>query len=168
MLGIDVQTLTFVEAVLLIGSNLLGGGLALLAWRVSDVDVREAATWVSTTHDAAAAERLRHNRRIVTEDARYGEARRLQCHVLIAVVGLFWLLTPQPINPAVTGWAVAIRAVVIVLSGLMIDKTVHHLIARWRFDHPSSSPIWIVNFWPALRLAWRDWRAKVPAERSAS
>jgi hypothetical protein len=58
--------------------------------------------------------------------------------------------------------------VVILLSVLMIDKTVHHLIARWRFDHPASSPLWIVNVWPALRLAWRDWRAKVPAERRTS
>jgi hypothetical protein len=165
---IDVQAVTLVEAGLLVASNLLGGSLALLAWRVSDVDVHEAATWKPTTHDDGDAARLRHNRRIVTEDARYGEARRLQCHVLIAVVGLFWILTPQPINPAVTGWAVVIRAVVILLSGLMIDKTVHHLIARWRFDHPASSPLWIVNVWPALRLAWRDWRAKLPAERRTS
>lgn len=156
---IEPQLLTLVEAVLLLASNLAGGALASLAWAVADVDVREARRWEPPSERAAERARLKHNRLVITEDARYGEARRLLSHGLIAVIGLFWLLTPQPVNPMVVWWAVAIRAVAVVLSLVLIDKTVHHLEARYRFDKPWMPEGRLRHFWPALKLAWRDMRA---------
>lgn len=159
---IDPQAITFLEAVVLLVSNGVGAALAGLAWRVSDVDVREAGRWEPAHADPAERARLKHNRCIITEDARYGEARRFWAHVLIGVVGLFWLFTPQPVNPQVIWWAVAIRAVVFALSLLLIDKTLHHLVARWRFDRPADSPHGPGAVRPALRLAWRDMRMDGP------
>lgn len=163
---IDAQAVTLLEAILLLVSNIVGGGLALLAWRVSDVDVQEAQRWVPSSSDGVERARLRHNRRVVTEDARYGESRRLQAHLLIATIGVFWLLTPQPTNPAVIAWAVAIRAVAVSLSLLLIDKTLHHLVARYRFDKPDSAGHNPVYLWPALVLAWQDWRDRPRAGRA--
>lgn len=161
---VDVQALALLEAVLLLVSNGLGGALALLAWHVSDVDVREAKAWWPPHADPVERIRVRHNRRVVTEDARYGEIRRFHGHCLIALIGLFWLLAPQPVNPAVVWWAVAVRGTTLALSLLLIDKTVHHLIARWRFDHPEATGS-LRNLRPALVLAWRDVRAVVPDRR---
>ncbi len=156
---IDAQLVTLAEASLLLVVNAGGLLLTALAWRVSEVDVREARTWEPTASSDAERARQRHNRTLITEDARYGEARRFQAHALIALVGLFWLLTPQPANPAVVWWAVAIRAAVIVLSALLIDKTMHHLIARWRFDRPHIPSNGVAYVWPSLKLAWRDMSA---------
>ena len=160
MFSIDVQTLTLVEAGLLLVTNGVGVALTLLAWHVSDVDVREALAWTPSHPDPVERRRLKHNRKVVTMDLRYGEIRRLQAHLIVGLVGLFWLWTPQPVNPAVVWWAVAIRAAVILLSLLLIDKTIHHLIARWRFDRPSSTQASLRDLWPALALAWRDMRSR--------
>lgn len=160
MSSIDVQLLTLLEAALLLATNVGGAALALLAWRVSDVDVREALAWMPSSPNPRERARLKHNRIVVTTDMRYGEIRRLQAHVLIGVVGLFWILTPQPTNPAVVWWAVAIRGVVVLLSLLLIDKSLHHLTARWRFDKPERGDGSLGCFWPALALAWRDVRAE--------
>jgi hypothetical protein len=162
---LDRQAVTFVEAVVLLLSNGLGGALALLAWRVSDVDVQEAIHWEPPTEDQGEQARLRHNRRVVTEDARLGEAARLLCHALIALIGLFWVLTPQPTNPSVIWWAIAIRAVALGLSVLLIGKTLHHLEARYRFDKPWLDGATWTNLAPALRLAWSDWRDRPRAGR---
>lgn len=156
----ELQVITLLEAIVLLASNLAGGALAALAWCVSDVDVRESRRWTPPTPNPADRIRLHHNRRVVTEDIRYGEARRFLAHILIGLVGVFWLLTPQPVNPAVIGWAVAVRAVVLGLSLVLIDKTLHHLIARWRFDKPWSSASPRRSLWPALVLAWQDMRAR--------
>lgn len=156
----DVQTITLIEAVVLLASNLGGGGLAALAWCVSDVDVREARRWKPPTADIKEQMRLHHNRIVVTEDMRYGEARRFLAHILIGIVGLFWLLTPQPVNPAVIWWAVAIRAVVLCLSLVLIDKTLHHLAARYRFDKPRTANSVFRYVVPSLRLAWIDMKAR--------
>lgn len=154
----QIQDVTYVEAVVLLVSNGLGGLLALLAWRVADVDVREAIRWEPPVADGTDRARMRHNRRVVTEDARHGEAGRLVCHVLIACVGLFWIITPQPINPAIVEWAVTIRAVVVLLSLVLIEKTLAHLMARYRFDKPWAAGNAWTNLPAALRLAWADWR----------
>ena len=151
---------------MLLVTNAFGALLAILAWRVSDVDVREALAWEPPADDGVERARLRHNRRIVTEDQRHGELGRLICHGLIATIGAFWILTPQPTNPAVEWWAVGIRAVAITLSCVMIEKTVHHLIARRRFDHPYLSSCYLRNFWPALQLAWADMHAQTTRRRT--
>lgn len=153
--SIEPQLLTFVESVVLLISNLLGGALAALAWAVADVDVREAKRWVPPATDAQERARLRHNRTVVTDDARYGERGRFVTHGIIALFGVFWLLTPQPVNPLVVWWAVAIRASAIAVSFVLIDKSLHHLVARWRFDHPERGA-GLRSCWPALVLAWRD------------
>lgn len=158
---IDAQMTTLLEAVVLLLSNLLGGGLAALAWCVSDVDVREARRWEPPVERAHDRTRLRYNRQIITEDARFGEAGRLIAHVLLAVVGAFWLLTPQPTNPDVIWWAIAVRVTVVGLSVDLIVKTLHHLIARRRFDRPWSSSVSSGRMlWPSLMLAWADMRAR--------
>lgn len=162
MLGIDIQELTLIEAAVLLATNVLGAALTALAWRVSDVDVSYARAWHPPTADPVEAIRLRHNRLVVTEDARHGEQGRFLTHLLIAVIGLFWLLTPQPTNPGVIWWAVAIRCVAILASLVLIEKTTHHLIARWRFDRPDSASGRISDLWPALALAWRDMRSVKP------
>ena len=168
MSDVSVQALTLLEAVVLLLTNGLGAALAALAWRASVVDVRSAHAWEPATHDGVERTRLRHNRRVVTEDMRHAEARRLQCHGLIALIGIFWLLTPQPANPMVVWWAVAVRVVAICLSILLIEKTCHHLVARWRFNQPWASPSLWRNLWPAVRLAWQDMRALAPSqERNA-
>jgi hypothetical protein len=167
-MNIDVQALTLAEAVLLLLSNVVGGALALLAWRVSDVDVKEAHDWKADALDSDALTLARYNRLLVTEDARHGEARRFQSHILIGLVGVFWLLTPQPINPMVVWWAVAVRGVTVVLSGLLIDKTLAHLVARYRFDHPERSASYCRSLWPALWLAHRDVWTRLPSQRRTS
>jgi hypothetical protein len=159
-MGIDIQDVTLLEATLLLGVNVLGVLVTWLAWRVSDVDVREAATWEPPVTDPDKRRLLRHNRCVVTEDARHGELQRLRAHVLIALVGVFWILTPQPVNPDVVWWAVAIRCAVIALTLLLIDKTLHHLVARWRFDRPEESRTKLSHIEPALALAWRDTQAR--------
>jgi hypothetical protein len=153
---IDVQVLTLIEAVVLLVTNGVGALLTRLAWRVSEVDVREARDWEPPDADPAERVRRRHNRLLVTEDARHGEVRRFQAHILVATVGVFWLLAPQPVNPDVVWWAVAIRAVVILLSLLLIDKTAAHMISRYRFDKPWLGKSAWRHIAPALRLAWRD------------
>jgi hypothetical protein len=156
----DAQMATLLEAVVLLLSNLLGGGLAALAWCVSDVDVRESRRWAAPDADPAEVLRRRYNRLIVTEDARFGEVGRLIAHALLAVVGIFWLLTPQPTNPDVIWWAIAVRVTVVGLSVDLIVKTLHHLIARWRFDKPWSSGASVRMLGPSLRLAWQDMQAR--------
>jgi hypothetical protein len=156
MTMLDAQTLTLVEAVVLVLLNAAGGLLTALAWRVSDVDVREAVAWQPSADEPAEVFRRRHNRLVVTEDARYGESRRFAAHLLIAVIAVFWIVAPQPTNPDVIGWAVVIRFAAVLLSLTLIDKTLHHLIARWRFDRPAIARPHIVYLWPALTLAWRD------------
>lgn len=159
MSSIDTQVVTLLEAVLLLLTNGVGVGLTLLAWHVSDVDVREALAWKPSHPDPAEVARLQHNRKVVTMDLRYGEIRRLQAHLIVGLVGLFWIWTPQPVNPAVVWWAVAVRAAVILLSLLLIDKTLAHLMARYRFDKPWLPQPSLTHVWPALRLAWTDLRA---------
>ena len=162
---IDAQAVTLAEALSLVTLNALGLALTFLAWRVSDLDVAEAHAWDPPVGAAATRLALRHNRLMVTTDARHGESRRLQLHVLLAVVGVFWILTPQPSNPAVMWWAVGIRAVVILISVLLIDKTAHHLVARYRFDRPWTSDSLLGHIRPALGLAWREmWRSFRPRE----
>jgi hypothetical protein len=161
---LDVQMVTLIEASLLLVTNLVGGALALLAWRVSDVDVREARAWKPPIADPVEYLRVVHNRRIVNEDQRFGEALRFISHGLIAVIGVFWLVAPQPTNPDVTWWAVLIRAGAVALSCVLIAKSLHHLTARWRFDRPGSSANVLVNLWPALWLAHRDVWAPDPAK----
>jgi hypothetical protein len=167
-MNIDVQALTLAEAVLLLLSNVVGGALALLAWRVSDVDVSEARAWKPTGLDGDGFELARYNRLIVTEDQRHSELGRLICHTLIALIGVFWLLTPQPVNPQVMWWAVAIRAVAVVLSGVLIEKTAHHLVARRRFDHPEIPASYCRSLWPALWRAHRDVWTREPLTRRTS
>lgn len=153
---VDTQMLTLIEAGLLLTTNIVGGAISALAWRVSDVDVRESKSWITVTDDPIEQARLRHNRRIITEDSRYGESRRLLAHGLIATVGIFWILTPQPSNPDVIWWAISVRATVVVLTLTLIDKTLHHLVARWRFDRPRSRASLLYAAGPAIRLAWMD------------
>lgn len=161
MFSISVQAVTLIEAVLLLTVNGLGLVLTVLAWSVSNVDVREAKRWEPPAERAAERTRLRHNRGVVTEDARFGETCRFLVHMLIAFgQGLAWIVTPQPVNPDVVWWAVLIRASAIAISLILIAKTTHHLVARWRFDRPRSTANPIVAMWPALVLAWRDMRAR--------
>lgn len=153
---INVQALTMAEAFALLVVNAVGLALTFLAWRVSDLDVAEAHAWDPPVGPEATRLALRHNRLMVTSDARHGEFRRLQLHVLLATVGVFWVLTPQPTNPSVMWWAVGIRSVVILISALLIDKTAHHLVARYRFDRPWTSDSLAKNLRPALGQAWRE------------
>jgi hypothetical protein len=153
---IDAQALTLAEALTLLTLNVVGLAVTFLAWRVSDLDVAEAYAWDLPIGDEATRLALRHNRLLVTKDARHGEWRRLQLHVLLGAVGVFWALTPQPVNPAVVWWAVGIRSVVILTSLLLIDKTAAHLVARYRFDKPGTSDSLLGNLRPALALAWRE------------
>ena len=155
---VDVQLVTMVESVVLLGVNAFGVLITTMAWRVSTQDVRFAMSWEPVETDPVECIRRRHNRRIVTMDARYGERGRLHSHILIALVGMFWLLTPQPTNPHVTWWAVVIRGCLILVSMILVDKTIHHLIARWRFDRPDISQDRLSYLWPALVLAWHDMR----------
>jgi hypothetical protein len=155
-MSIDVQAVTLAEAVVLLMVNVLGALLTLLAWAVSDLDVREARNSAALGEGGADDIRVRHNRLVITEDGRHGENRRLLAHVMIAIIGVFWLLTPQPVNPGVVWWAVAIRAIAVTLSCLLIDKTLHHLIARYRFDRPWLNGNRWSLIWPALQLAWAD------------
>lgn len=159
MSGIDVQLVTLAEAMALLVTNVAGGLLALLAWHVSELDVREARRWAPPTTDPVERMRLRHNRGVVTDDARYGERGRFVAHIVVGVIGVFWLLTPQPLNPAVVWWAVAIRGVAVGLSFVLIDKSLHHLVARWRFDHPERGG-GLTSCWPALVAAWRELRTE--------
>lgn len=158
MIDFDPQVLTFAEATVLLASNVAGAGISALAWGASDTDVRVAQRWVPPGERSFERTRLRHNLCVVAEDARYGEAIRFWSHILIGIIGVFWLVTPQPTNPAVVWWAVLIRFVALVLACLLISKTIHHLIARWRFDRPGSSGNVVTTLWPAIRQGWRDWR----------
>lgn len=158
-MALDVQAVTLIEAALLLAVNAAGALLTALAWRVSEVDVREARCWTPPPGEAGDRARRRHNRVLVAEDERFSEALRLVSHLLVATVGIFWLWTPQPVNPAVTWWAAGIRLVMIALSLVLIVKTAHHMAARWRFDRPEEPAFRASHVWPALRLAWRDVQA---------
>jgi hypothetical protein len=162
----SLQDITLLEAICLLFVNAVGILLTVLAQRVSDVDVREAHRWEPKAETPYERDRLRHNRLVVTEDARYGETLRVWAHALIAVIGLFWILTPQPVNPDVVHWAVAIRVIAIVLSLLLILKTLHHLVSRWRFDRPEAANARFAYVWPAIQLAWRDMSAPSLAHRT--
>lgn len=158
---VDIQDVTLLEAFLLLLTNGVGALLTFLAWRVSEIDAREARAWQPPGDLPGEPALLRHNRLVVADDLRHAEARRLQTHVLIAMVGIFWIVTPQPVNPSVIWWAVGIRLCTIGVSLLLIDKTLHHLIARWRFDRPWVPP-GFRQIGPAIRLAWQDIHAAPP------
>ena len=146
------------ESVVLLAVNAVGLLLTGMAWRVSDQDVRVSSRWEPDTSDPEEYLRRRHNRRVITSDARYGEIRRLYAHAAIAVIALIWVLVPQPTNPHITWWAVAIRGSLVLVSLILIDKTIHHLIARYRFDRPDITTNRLPDLWPALAMAWRDMR----------
>lgn len=153
-----VQDVTLVEAIVLLLFNIAGFLLTALAWRASVVDASEARAWISPHVDPRERIRHEHNRRVIADDLRHAELRRLWAHGLIALIGLFWLLTPQPVNPEVIWWAIGIRLCLIAVTLLLVEKTLHHLVARWRFDKPWT-PRWkLAYLWPALVLAWRDAR----------
>lgn len=166
MLGISAQALTLVEAVLLLAVNVVGVAVTLLAWHASEVDVREARAWTPKHPDAAERIRQKHNRLVVTTDARHGEVGRLLAHLFAAMLGVVWIVTPQPTNPDVVWWAVTARCCAIGFSVVLIDKTLNHLVSRYRFDKP-----WLTTnrslacLRPALRLAWSDMRAPPPERR---
>ena len=158
MFTIDVQTLTLIEAMTLLGVNAVGILLTSLAWRVSHLDVRVAVAYrPPPTMDAEAALAEAHNRRVVTEDARHGEVGRLLAHGCAAILGIVWLMTPQPTNPDVVWWAVCARVSAIGFSVILIEKTCRHLVARYRYDRPWLTRSRLAeHLWPALRLAWWD------------
>lgn len=167
MLGISVQLLTLAESALLLVVNAAGVAVTLLAWHASEVDVREARAWKPPHPDAAERIRLKHNRLVVTTDARHGEVGRLLAHLFAAMLGVVWIVTPQPTNPDVVWWAVIARCCAIGFSVVLIDKTLAHLAARYRFDKPWLQRAGTVTcLWPALRLAWSDMRAPPPEHRS--